>query len=217
MRIRTIKPEFWQSESLASVSRDARLVAIALLNYADDTGVFLANGRVFKGALFPFDDDLNVFDAFSELSRIGFVGFAEHSGKTLGKVLNFRAHQRIDKPQKSRFNAENTVFKQVSFLLSEDSKNLLGKLQEPSKTEVEVEVEVEKEVEQERKAPTLQEWASHCASKWPDWPISRIEAAWHSYDGRGWGPRWRGSAATAYAKAVEWGHIEKASSGLPLL
>jgi len=220
MRIRTIKPEFWQSESLASVSRDARLVAIALLNYADDTGVFLANGRVFKGALFPFDDDLNVFDAFSELSRIGFVGFAEHSGKILGKVLNFLAHQRIDKPQKSRFNAENVVFRQVVIFLSDDSRNLLGKLQEPSTTEVEVEVEVEKdmEVEAERKAtPSLDEWVAHCSSKWPDWPIGRIESAWHSYDQRGWGPRWRGSAATAYAKAVEWGHIIKKSGGLPLL
>lgn len=150
MRIRTIKPEFWQSENMAGASRDARLVAIALLNYADDDGIFLANERVFRGALFPFDADLDVIGAFQELSKNGFVAFAEHSGKTLGKILNFRVHQRIDKPQKSRFNAGNVVFAVIPGTFQESSKNTPGVFQESSTTEVEVEVEVEKEVEADK-------------------------------------------------------------------
>jgi hypothetical protein len=218
MRIRTVKPEFWQSASMASVSRDARLVGIALLNYADDDGIFLANDRVFRGALFPFDDDLNIENAFRELSWIGFVAFAEHSGKILGKIMNFRAHQRIDKPQKSRFNAENAVFACIPRPFQECSGNLRGLLHDRSDTEVEVEVEVEVEKEVDAKSvPSLQDWISHCTSKWPDWPTARIEAAWHSYDAKGWGPRWRGSAATAYGNAVKWGHTQKMSGGLPLL
>lgn len=151
MRIRTIKPEFWQSESMASASRDARLVAIALLNYADDTGVFLASERVFKGAMFPFDDDLDVLGAFQELYKNGFIAFAEHSGKVLGKILNFKIHQRIDKPQKSRFGAENAAFGSFPGAFQERSKNLPRTFAEPSVTEVEMEMEVESEKEPERK------------------------------------------------------------------
>jgi len=55
MRIRTIKPEFWQSETMASIHKDSRLLAIALLNYADDEGFFFAVPQVIQGALFPFD------------------------------------------------------------------------------------------------------------------------------------------------------------------
>ena len=42
MRIRTIKPSFWGSPTIAPLSRDARLVAIGLMSYADDDGRFLA-------------------------------------------------------------------------------------------------------------------------------------------------------------------------------
>lgn len=57
MRIRTIKPEFWTSEAMCSLSKETRLTAIALLNYADDDGYFWANPTLVKAALFPFDDE----------------------------------------------------------------------------------------------------------------------------------------------------------------
>ncbi len=41
-RIRTIKPEFWSDEKLATVSEATLLVAIGLLNLADDEGYFNA-------------------------------------------------------------------------------------------------------------------------------------------------------------------------------
>ncbi|KKK60207.1 hypothetical protein LCGC14_3026700, partial [marine sediment metagenome] len=37
-RIRTVKPDFWTSEDVAAVSRNARLLFIGLLNFADDVG-----------------------------------------------------------------------------------------------------------------------------------------------------------------------------------
>jgi hypothetical protein len=40
MRIRSIKPEFWQSEIMTSIPHFSRLLAIALLNYSDDDGHF---------------------------------------------------------------------------------------------------------------------------------------------------------------------------------
>ena len=102
-RIRTIKPEFWQHEELASTGEHARLLAIALLNYCDDEGYFLANVALVRSACFPFEDDsTNVRRSLDELSNIGYVQVRRGGGKTIGKVLAFKEHQRIDRPQKSK-------------------------------------------------------------------------------------------------------------------
>jgi hypothetical protein len=55
-RIRTIKPEFPQSESLARVSRDARLCFVALWTICDDAGRARGNGRMLASLLFPYDE-----------------------------------------------------------------------------------------------------------------------------------------------------------------
>ena len=52
-RIRTIKPEFWTDEDMAELSEPACLLAIGLLNYADDEGYFNANPKLIKAAVFP--------------------------------------------------------------------------------------------------------------------------------------------------------------------
>jgi hypothetical protein len=57
MRIRTVKPEFWTNEKMAALPDFTRLVALALLNYADDHGYFWANSLMMRGALFPFEDE----------------------------------------------------------------------------------------------------------------------------------------------------------------
>lgn len=103
MRIRTIKPEFWQNRELATTSPFSRLLAIALLNWADDDGWFKADLALIRGSLFPFEEDsMLVPRAITELSRIGFIQVADHAGIPLGMIVNFRKHQRIDRPQRSR-------------------------------------------------------------------------------------------------------------------
>ena len=54
-RIRTIKPSFWGSPTIAPLSRDARLLAIGLMSYADDDGRFLAATNALNGYVFPND------------------------------------------------------------------------------------------------------------------------------------------------------------------
>lgn len=56
-RIRTIKPEFWTSQTLGSVSPRARLLFLALISTADDHGRGGAVPKVLARTLFPFDDD----------------------------------------------------------------------------------------------------------------------------------------------------------------
>jgi hypothetical protein len=59
-RIRTIKPEFWDSPGTASASLRARLFFISLWNWADDWGVGTANPKQLIGFAFPNDDDVTV-------------------------------------------------------------------------------------------------------------------------------------------------------------
>ena len=128
-RIRTIKPEFWQSEALASVSEHARLLAIALLNHADDCGYFLANVSLVRAACFPFDEhSKKVLGSLQELSKIGYIDIRECDGKPIGRVLKFIEHQRIDKPQKSKLEAVYLQFPREN----SDSKNVPGMIQERS-------------------------------------------------------------------------------------
>jgi len=102
-RIRTIKPEFWQNEEIASLSEHARLLAIALLNFCDDEGFFLANPSLVRANCFPFQEDSrNVPGSLQELSRIGYVEVRDCSGKAIGRVVKFLSHQRIEKAQKSK-------------------------------------------------------------------------------------------------------------------
>jgi hypothetical protein len=105
-RIRTVKPEFWQNEEIASLSEHARLLAIALLNFCDDEGFFLANPSLVRANCFPFQEDSrNVPGSLQELSRIGYVEIRDCSGKAIGRVVKFLSHQRIEKAQKSKLAA----------------------------------------------------------------------------------------------------------------
>jgi hypothetical protein len=56
-RIRTIKPEFPQSESMGNVSRDARLLFVLLWTLCDDSGRTRAASRMLASLLYPYDDD----------------------------------------------------------------------------------------------------------------------------------------------------------------
>lgn len=103
MRIRTIKPEFWSNEKLASLPDFARLVAIGLLNYADDEGYFWANPLLLRGALFPFDEDSSKLRrSIAQLVEKGYIKVGKTAdGRECGHVVNFCKHQRIDRPKPS--------------------------------------------------------------------------------------------------------------------
>jgi hypothetical protein len=56
-RIRTIKPEFPQSESIGRMSRDARLLFVKMWTLADDSGRLRASSQMLASLLYPYDDD----------------------------------------------------------------------------------------------------------------------------------------------------------------
>lgn len=55
-RIRTIKPEFWDSPGTARASLQARLFFIAMWNWADDWGIGTANPSQLMSFAFPNDE-----------------------------------------------------------------------------------------------------------------------------------------------------------------
>lgn len=103
-RIRTIKPEFPQSESMGNVSRDARLLFVLLWTICDDEGKSRGNSRMLASLLFPYDDDAPaMIDSWmSELEEEGCVVRYQSGGSTYLQVLNWLNHQKIDKPSKSK-------------------------------------------------------------------------------------------------------------------
>lgn len=103
-RIRTIKPEFPQSESMGRISRDARLLFIMLWTICDDYGKARGNSRALASLLFPYDVDAGerIDTWLGELEREGCILRYETDGNTYVMVRKWKDHQRVDKPTPSR-------------------------------------------------------------------------------------------------------------------
>lgn len=128
-RIRSIKPEFWDSPSTARAELAARLTYIALWNWADDSGHGTANLKELEAFCFPNDDVTSLpkmggceasgdsrgnsahtcgtFRNFAEVLRntaeaFG-ITFYEVSGRYYYRIDNFRQHQSKDFREKSKY------------------------------------------------------------------------------------------------------------------
>lgn len=106
-RIRTVKPEFWRHPILARLDDGTRMLAIALLNLADDEGYFYADPSLIRSEVWPFDDDsTKARRCLERLSEIGWITLVEHvSIGMIGFVVNFTKHQRVDRPSPSKIKA----------------------------------------------------------------------------------------------------------------
>lgn len=106
-RIRTIKPEFWRHKQMSALPAFTRLVAIALLNVADDEGFFEADPMLIRGDVFPYETDCgSITVALRELYGIGYVDLLDHSEKgAIGFIPGFSKHQVINKPGRSKLKA----------------------------------------------------------------------------------------------------------------
>ncbi|MBF8177676.1 hypothetical protein [Herminiimonas contaminans] len=106
-RIRSIKPELPQSESMGNISRDARLTFILLWTLSDDEGRLRGNSRMLASLLFPYDDDVpSLIDGWmNELENEGCVTRYKIDGQSFVQIRNWLIHQKIDKPSKSKIPA----------------------------------------------------------------------------------------------------------------
>lgn len=106
-RIRTVKPEFWEDEVVGVLPRDARLLFIATFNLADDEGLLRWAPAYLKASAFMYDDDVTVSDVAKLMQCLADAGllFPYIGGvarQQMAMVVNFRKHQNINRPQKSK-------------------------------------------------------------------------------------------------------------------
>lgn len=115
-RIRTIKPEFPQSESMGRISRDARLLFVELWTICDDSGRTRAASRMLASLLFPYDDDApSLIDGWlDELESVGCVARYTADGASYLQVCNWLSHQKIDKPSQSKIPAFDESSRKLS-------------------------------------------------------------------------------------------------------
>jgi hypothetical protein len=85
------------------MSDASKLLAIGLLNLADDEGYFFADPRMVRNALRPMDDDSGIATvSLRELSEIGYISVKKHpSHGDIAKIESFLSHQVINKPKPS--------------------------------------------------------------------------------------------------------------------
>jgi len=109
MRIRSVKPEFWRDRpDVAALSREFRLLLIALSSYVDDNGVGVDDARLITADVFPFDDDPKetreyVSEGLRVLAGASLLVRYEAEGRRLLYVSRWSHDQRVDHPNASRF------------------------------------------------------------------------------------------------------------------
>lgn len=130
MRIRTIRPEFYQSESVGSMTWKTRLIFINLWSYVEDNGVNLDNPRLFRGQCMPYDDSVldDIEDAFAELEQCGSIIRYERDGKRLLFIPGFEKWQNIQRPGTCHYLPPDGWDKRGCKIIPDDS----GQLQEHS-------------------------------------------------------------------------------------
>ena len=107
-RIRTIKPEFWGSPSVAGTSPWARLLYIAMWNWADDYGRGTANLKELEGFVFPNDDrftdssgnTVRFRDFVAEVSASFGVVFYTVNNRPYYQITTWEDHQRNERRAK---------------------------------------------------------------------------------------------------------------------
>lgn len=94
-RIRTIKPEFFTSEDIVSMSPLARLFYVSLWCESDREGRLEWKPRTFKLRYLP-GDDVDIVDLAQELIENGLITLYEVGGKTYAQIPTFTEHQVIN-------------------------------------------------------------------------------------------------------------------------
>jgi hypothetical protein len=109
-RIRTIKPEFWSSPANEGMSPWARLLFVAMWNWADDHGRGPANPGELAGFAFP-NDAFTAADIRRMLGEVrrGFgVDFYKVAGRPFYSIPSWQKHQKIDKRSGEKYPRAET-------------------------------------------------------------------------------------------------------------
>jgi hypothetical protein len=106
-RIRSIKPDFFTSETIARLDKSARLTFIGLWTYVDDNGVGVLNEMLISAALYPLDSPhdalADLHEDLRSLSGESLVTLFEASGKRYISINSWSEHQKVSHPRNARY------------------------------------------------------------------------------------------------------------------
>ncbi len=137
MKPRIIDPSFWEDVDVASITRDERLLLIAMITGgADDEGRIKANALYLKRLAFPYDSDVTIEQTEQMILNIG--GKCKNvllygvNGERYATFRNWQKYQEIKYRAKSKLPAP--IVPQESPQFPEPRKDFpeLEKVSEPS-------------------------------------------------------------------------------------
>lgn len=106
-RIRTIKPEFFTSLTIADLTPEQRLTFIGLWTHVDDEGRCVDDARLIKAAVWPLDDRTaaDVETDLRALSESSLITRYIVKQRPFMAVTNWAEHQKINRPTPSKHPA----------------------------------------------------------------------------------------------------------------
>ena len=123
-----IDPSFWEDEKLGSCEPVARLLFMGLISQADDDGRLKGHPSLLRSIIFPYDDSIT-----AELIEIWLTKLADNEHQLIKRyevdnqkyifITNFKKHQTINKPQKSKLPPPSDNYRSVTVMVSEQFSN----------------------------------------------------------------------------------------------
>lgn len=107
-RIRSLKPDIWDDDAIGDLTRDERLLFVALITQADDDGRLPGRPKWIASKMYPYDDDVTPEDVsrwLAGLDAAGLIWLYETDGKPYIWLPKWESHQSID----SRYRKESKL------------------------------------------------------------------------------------------------------------
>jgi hypothetical protein len=103
-RIRTYKPDFFKSEDVSVLPFRARLTWLGLWPHCDDHGRFKDSVKLIKAEVWPLDNVSlrDIEEDLAVLAEYGRIVRYEVGGKQYLAVVNWHAHQSINRPSRPK-------------------------------------------------------------------------------------------------------------------
>jgi hypothetical protein len=125
-RKRMIDPSFWVDEKLGTVDPVVRLLFMGLISQADDEGRLNGHPSLIKSLIFPYDHSIQVNDVDEWLNLLSLeerklIQRYEVDHQKYILITNFKKHQTINKPQKSKLPPLLESYGSPTVVVSEQS------------------------------------------------------------------------------------------------
>jgi hypothetical protein len=144
-RKRMIDPSFWADEKLGTVEPVVRLLFMGLISQADDEGRLNGHPSLIKSLIFPYDHGIDVSDVNDWISLLALderklIQRYEVDHQKYILITNFKKHQTINKPQKSKLPPPLESYGSSTVVVTEESSSSTAqsKLIEANRSEAKV-------------------------------------------------------------------------------